>query len=191
VLAHDNRQMRLRRRGTHSCRLTAGGRFRPFKRNLPYLPVRCESSLPLYPSSYLSWRPGFWRTMTDGGERRHPCEQRLSVGFTMAASPSSVGGSSFLATVQRCNPAAPSAQRRLLHLVRSAPGHQWRGASRAPAHAARRAGGRIRVRGSGQVPANLSTLKCGLGQSWRPGSDNVPLSEAVRRTYTRIEFYRA
>jgi hypothetical protein len=29
------------------------------------------------------------------------------------------------------------------------------------------------VRGSDQVPANLSTLKCGLGQSWRPGSDNV------------------
>ena len=77
--------------------------------------------------------------------------------------------------MQRCN-AAKSGEaigaKGAVALVRSAPA-QRRGASRAPAHAARRVGGRIRVRGSDQVPANLSTLKCGLRWSWRPGSDNV------------------
>src|SRR6516164_2408813 len=47
----------------------------------------------------------------------------------------------------------------------------------------------IRVRGSGSGPANLSTLKCGLSQSWRPALQQCPLSEAVRRTYTHSEFY--
>ena len=78
---------------------------------------------------------------------------------------------SFLATVQRCNgPAAPSAQRRLLHLVRSALA-QRRGASRAP--------GSVKTRrqdpsgSSDQVPDNLSTLKCGVRESRRPALRQV------------------
>ena len=131
--------------------------------------ITCRNSPLSYPSSYLSWSPGFRRTMANARGRRDACEQRLSAGFTMAASSLRGGLPCDGTTLHRSGcaigPKAAAASRS--QCTRSA---AW-SFSHSGAYSVE--SWKDPCESSGQVPANLSTLKAVSGSPGGRRSHNV------------------